>query len=1133
MIYPHDPHRGALRTTASHLIAKSLLISFLLLVFGIAPVALHAQTSQGQIAGTVTDQTGAVIPGATVVLTEVNTQATQTATTDGNGFFVATNLPIGDYTLEVSKPSYRSEKRGGFIVTADSHLTANFQLQVGSATEVVTVQAVQGEQINTTSGEVAHVIDTREVETLPLNGRNYTQVLTLIPGAVVTNPDIFSITTGLNSGNQVINGNRADSANLTVDGAFNQVAGSNGSLINNVGPDFIQEVKIETSNFSAEFGRTSGPAFNIVTKSGTNEWHGSAFEFLRNNVFDARPFFSANKTHLRFNDFGFAVGGPIIHDRLFFFVGQEYKRLRQQNAPTLFTVPTTAMLNGNFQGLLNSNGTPLQLFYPGTKTPIPGNNIAGLITPDGKAIANVYRVMDGLGAFTDSPAGVPALPTNNLSISPSNPLDFREDFVRLDYTINQRNRIFGRWISDHNTLIDPFGTFSTGGTLPTVPTQRNRPGQSYLLSETFTVNQNVINQATANFSFVSQHIPPYGVNYLRSTYGFQYQKLFPTAGEYPNGIPSVNITNEALWTGPYFALNSPTTDIQAGDTVSIVKGNHLIKFGGVFIRDRIDQNGRPNYNGNVVFNINNNPNTTGLALADALLGNFQSYTEASADPVGHFRFSQPEAFAQDTWKATRNLSLEFGVRWQLILPLYAQGNNYGNFDPHYYNPATAITVTTNGKVVPGTGNPYDGIVRTSAPIPADQLARVPNINTAAYPLIPQVAPRGLYTMHGAFGPRLGFAYAPDNKTSIRGGFGTFYYRPEGNVGFSQVNIQPFLQNIEFDNANLANISAGTANTSGLQGGISAIDPNLKNPYVEEYSFGVQREIPLGMLLETTYVGNVGHHLLRQPNINTPPIAAVAANQSINANYYNPFKGFSSIAQNRSDSNSNYNALQVYLSKRKGALALTASYTFAKGLGDSSSNNGDLANWQDLEYNYGELNIDRKHAFVTDANYQLPTFLGHNFLLREVVGGFNVTGVWRLQSGPFYTINATAATLGNRRANYVPGQPVYAKGSCCTLPGHVRQWLNPAAFTAPPANAFGNSGVGQVVLPGLDQLDANLAKVFPIHDRLTFRIQADFFNVLNHTNYSSLGVTATSGSSFGRLNAAYPPRQMQFGGKFTF
>jgi Carboxypeptidase regulatory-like domain len=1113
------------------LIQSFKLIGAVLLLAGGLVGPSYAQTSLGQIAGTVADATGAVIPGATVTITNLGTQAIRTAVSDSSGFYVATNLPIGDYSVEVKTTGYRSERRSGLAIVADAHLTADFQLQVGVATEAVSVTAVAAETINTTSGELAHVIDTKQVEALPLNGRNYTQLMTLIPGAVVTNPDIFAITTGLNSTNQVINGNRADSANLTVDGAFNQASGSNGSLINNVGADFIQEVKIETSNFSAEYGRTSGPAFNIVTKSGTNQFHGTVFEYVRNNIFDARPFFSAFKTQLVYNDFGYGVGGPILKNRLFFFVGEEWKRLRQQQAPSTFSVPSTAMLAGNFQGL-QSGGKPVQLVYPGTTTPIPNNNIASLMTPDGKAISNVYSTMIKLGTFTDSPAGAAALPSNNLILTPSNPLNFREDLVRLDFVINHNNTIFGRWISDHNTLIDPYGTFVTANTLPTVPTTRNRPGQSYLISETWNVSPNIVNQGTFNFSFVSQHIPPYGVNWERATFGFQYTKLFANSGEYPGGIPSVTINNFNGFSGPYFSLNSPTTDIQAGDTITIVKGSHLIKFGGVYIRDRIDQNGRPNYNGNVTFNPAGNPNTTGLAIADALIGQFSSYVEANADPVGHFRFSQPEAFVQDTWKAARKLSLEFGARWQMVLPLYTQGNNYGNFDPAYYNPANAITVTTGGKVVPGSGNAYNGLVRTAAPIPADQVSRVPNINTASYPFIPAVAPRGLFKMNSAIGPRVGFAYAATEKTAIRGGFGSFYYRPEGNVGFSQVNIQPYLQNVEFDNANLGNISAGTPNSTGLQGNISAIDPNLKNPYVLQYSLGIQQELSRGILMETTYVGNVGHHLLRQPNVNTPPIAQVAAGLAAgtNANFYNPYKGFSQVNQNRSDSNTNYNALEVYLTKTRGQLNFSVGYTYAKALGDSSPNNPDLANWQSLQYNYGELSIDRRHAFIATVVYQLPT-PSKNLFLREAFGGIQVTAVARVQTGPYYNITANASTLGTRRANYLGGS-YYLQGNRFTLPSHQAQWLNPAAFGVAPAASFGNSGVGAVILPGLQQGDVTLSKLFDFHERVQLKLQADAFNVLNHTNYSALDSNASDGG-FGRLNGAYPPRQMQFGAKVIF
>ena len=1097
---------------------KLATVVFLLFIgFG---MSLHGQTSLGQIAGTVTDSTGAIIPGAAVTITNLGRGSVRTTVTDGNGYFVVTNLPIGDYSVGVKKEGYGPQLRTGLSVIADAHLTANFQMQVGQVTEQVTVTAITGETLNVTSGELAHVIDTKQVEELPLNGRNYTQVLTLIPGAVVTNPDIFAITTGLNSTNQVVNGNRADSANLTVDGAFNQASGSNGSLVNNVSPDFIKEVKIETSNFSAEFGRTSGPAFNIVTKGGTNQWHGGAIEYARNNDFDARPYFSSIKTHLVYNNFGYFVGGPIIKDKLFIFGGEEWKRLRQQQSPSVQTTPSSAQLAGNFAGVA-------QLNFPGTTTPIPNNNIAALMTDDGKAIAKVFTTMNKLGTYTDQTGA-----TNNLTLIPLNPLNYREDIVRLDYTINNKHSIYGRWISDHNSLIDPFGTFSSSN-LPTTPTTRNRPGQSYLASETWNFKPTMVNQATVNFGWVSQNIPPYGSNWQRSAYGFQFTKLFPGAGPYPTGIPFVTIQNFASFQGPNFALHSPTTDIQFADTISIIKGNHLVKFGGIFIRNRVDQNGRPQYLGQINFTTSSSSNTTGNGLADALLGNFAQYTEANADPTGHFRFNQPEAFVQDTWKIARKLSLELGVRWQLIRPLYTQGNNMTNFDPSVYSASSAVTVLTNGKIVPGTGNPFNGLVRAAKGVPSDQAARVPNVNTSAFQYIPIGAPRGFYNMNGAVGPRLGFAYAYDDKTSIRGGFGVFYYRAEGNVTFSQVNVQPWLQNVEFDNANLSNISGGSPNNTALQGGISAIDPKLKNPYVDDFSLGVQRELPWSVLLETTYVGNLAHHLLRQPNINAPTPAQVASNTSFSSNYFNPYLGFTGISQNRSDSNSNYNALQLYLTKRQGQLTFTSGYTFGKTLGDSSSNNTGLEWWQNRAYNYGSLSIDRRHAWISTATWELPKFEGKGLLLREAVGGWGLTGVYRYQSGPYYSITGSAPTLGTRRANQVAGQSIYAKGDRFTLSNHQAQWINPAAFVAAPSNAFGNAGVANVELPSLQQVDLTASKSFVITERVNFRFQADAFNAFNHCNYSSVGTTATSGSSFGRLNGAYPNRQLQLGARVTF
>ena len=548
------------------------LVTLLLSSLILSSLAI-AQTSFGRISGTVTDPAGAIIAAATVEVKNVGTQAVRTTKSDGNGFYSFSDLPIGTYSVDVNQTGFRRQQRTNLEIVADARLTVNFQMQLGDVTQTVDVTAQAGEALNTTSGELSHVIDTKQVQNLALNGRNYTQLMTMVPGAVVTNPDQFSVTTSLSATNQSLNGNRSDTNNLTVDGAYNSVAGSNGSLVNNVSSEFIQEVKLQTSNASAEYGRFSGAAFNIVTKNGTNDFHGAAFEYFRNDILDnADLFFAPNKTELRFNDFGYDLGGPILKNKFFFFVGEEWKRLRQQQTPTRLTVPSAAQLAGNFGNT--------RIIDPTTKLAFPGNQIpTARITPDGQAIANVYQILSSEAASYNPNGGA-----NNLTEAPANPLDFREDIVRLDYSINEKHMLYGRWVQDSNELLDPFGTFAAGGNLPTTPTLRSRPGESFLASETWLPTPHIVNEAHANATWVSQHIPPTGINWLRSTFGFQFQRLF-NGGTYPNGIPQVSITGLAGFQGPNFSLMSPTTDMQFADTLSVTLGSHLIKAGVMVARD--------------------------------------------------------------------------------------------------------------------------------------------------------------------------------------------------------------------------------------------------------------------------------------------------------------------------------------------------------------------------------------------------------------------------------------------------------------------------------------------------------------------------------------------------------------------
>jgi hypothetical protein len=969
-------------------------------------------------------------------------------------------------------------------------------------------------------------------------------LLTLIPGVAQTTDDQLELSTSLATNTQSVNGNRGQMTNMTVDGGTNLQSGSNASQINNVGIDFIQEVKVQTSNFSAEYGRNSGAQVNVVTRSGTNSFHGSAFEYLRNDKLDARNFFAPVRPTLRYNDFGYSFGGPIQKDKFFFFGGQEWKKIRRLANPVVRTLPTQAELNGDFSGRTGTLNVPTgyTAINPATGAtvaagqPIPQRNLSNLrlngqpagITADGRAIANVYRSMIGLAtSYRDAAVG------NNTTFQQPNPFDYREDIIRLDYRFNSSHNIYGRYIHDENELIDPFGTFITSQ-LPTIPSARSRPGTSYQLAYTWLVTPTFINEAKANISIVSQHIPPASEFWKRETYGFQYAQLFPGGGVYGNSIPDTTITGFASFAGAARSLVSPTTDIMVGDNVTWVHGNHTLKTGGLVYRNRIDQNGRTTYAGNVTFNAAGNTRSTGNALADALLGNFRTYSESSLDPVGFFRFTQTEAFVNDSWKVTPRLSLELGVRYQFGTPFYTQANNLANFDPALYNPAQAVTVLANGTIDPTRGgNRLNGLVRAGGGVPPEELGRVPGGDSAFVQSVPTGAPRGLYNGHHYFMPRIGFAYSPfkDNKTAIRGGFGVYYDRVEGNLIFPSEGNPPYVTSSQFSNANLSNITSGSTTIAPFDT-INAVDPNLDTPYTESFSLSVQRELPWGFFAEAAYVGNLGRHLIRQPDINQASFAALAANaalptaQRVDTNALRPYKGYSAIRMRLSDSTANYHSMQLFAAKRTGRSRTTLSYTFSKVLTDASGFNDNPEDAFNRDYNYGPATFDRRHIFAATYTYTLPTLHNSNGFLRAVFGGYELSGITRLQSGAYFTVVGNTST-GSRRADYVGGDVLIPNGNRSQA-----AWVNRAAFANAPDTRRGTAGVGTVEGPGTQVWDFSFRRRVGITEHLKLQLQADIFNAFNRTNFRDMDVNLAN-AAFGTLTAAGPPRTIQLGMKFSF
>jgi hypothetical protein len=1084
------------------------------------------------------------VPGATVSATNVANNLVRTVNTDDDGFYTVTNLPVGTYNVAVERTGFKHAVQENLALSADARLTVDFTLEAGGITETVQITTSAGETVNTTSGEVARVIDSQQVQNLALNGRNYIQLLTLIPGVALTTDDQLELSTSLATNTQSVNGNRGQMTNMTVDGGSNLQSGSNASQINNVGIDYIQEVKVQTANFSAEYGRNSGAQVNVVTKSGGNDFHGSAFEFLRNDRLDARNFFAPVRPPLRYNDFGYSFSGPIQKDKLFFFGGQEWKKIRRLAAPKVLTVPTLAELNGDFSGRSGTLNVPVGYTAVNPTTgatvaagqPIPGRNLANLrlngapagITADGRAIASVYRTMIGLAtSYTNAPVA------NNATFQQPNPFDYREDILRFDYRFNERHTIYGRYIHDNNDLIDPYGTFITSP-LPTIPSARSRPGTSVQISYTWLITPTFINEAKANAAWVSQHIPPSGNYWKRETYGFTFAQLFTGGGVYENSIPDTTVSGFAGFNGAARSLVSPTTDLMGSDNVTWVRGPHTLKFGGLVYRNRIDQNGRTTYAGSVAFNASGNARSTGNALADALLGNFRTYSESAIDPLGFFRFTQTEAFVNDSWKVNKRLSLELGVRYQFGTPIYTQANNLSNFDPSLYNPAQAVTVLANGTIdTTRGGNRLNGLVRAGNGVPESEVARVPGANSALVQAVPTGAPRGLYEGHHYFMPRVGFAYSPfkDNKTSIRGGFGMYYDRVEGNIIFPSEGNPPFATSAQYSNANLSNITGGSTTLAPFDT-INAINPNLDTPYTMSYSLSVQRELPLGIFAEAAYVGNLGRHLIRQPDINQATFDALRANaalpsaQRVDTNALRPYKGYSAIRMRLSDSTSNYHAMQLYATKRKGDFLATFSYTWSKVLTDASGFNDNPEDPFNRRYNYGPASFDRRHIFAATYTYKVPFFRHMNGFAKAALDGFEISGITRLQSGAYFTVVGNTS-IGSRRADYLGGNVLIPNGQ-----RSQSSWINRAAFAPAPDTRRGTGGVGTVEGPGTQVWDFSIRRRFAITERFKLQFQADIFNAFNRTNFRDMEVNLAN-ASFGTLTAAGPARNIQFGLKLTF
>ncbi len=664
--------------SAVSMVPIALVTALLFALLGTGDFAV-AQDIVGRISGTIVDRQGAVVPGATVTIKNESTGvARPPITTNGAGLYVADDLPVGTYTVTVEKTGFKRTSVAGNTVTAGGRLTVDATLEVGAVSETVSVQAVPV-TINTTSGEISTTITNQQVDNIPLNQRHYETVVGLIPGAALQSSGLSpaSITSGYNNSIAVINGLRLDGQNWSVDGGWNLDAGSNNSVFNEVGVDFIQEVDVQSSNYDAEFGRSASATVNVVTKSGGDQYHGGLFEYVQNNIFNAanagtkltfKPgppgpttltgYNAVPPFHL--NDFGWDAGGPIPYiqpkGKLFFFAGQEWKRFRGsapglQSATETQTFPTVAEAGGDFTDVYNG-GAGLVLKTPaiipascgGTLFTAPNVINPACITGDGAAIQKLYSTAAKLSTVGGLPTTVAA---NNLTFNLPNPANIREDVIRVDEHPTEKQGIYFRYLHDNVLITNPYSTFGTTPEVPVDPDQRDRPGYNIQIGWTSLISQNLVNEFKFNADWHKQHTPLVGTSWMKSNYGFEFIPPFGNPAQFTDGLPQISFTavsgfptaapTVTYGPAPNY-LESPTTDISFADNFSIVKNNHSIKFGGFYARNRKTQNSRTNYDGIITFadtaGATTGSNSTGDPFADALLGNFGSLAQNSAYTVG-------------------------------------------------------------------------------------------------------------------------------------------------------------------------------------------------------------------------------------------------------------------------------------------------------------------------------------------------------------------------------------------------------------------------------------------------------------------------------------------------------------------
>lgn len=1145
---------------------------FRLLAIGILMVllstALVAQTITGTMTGTVLDPSGAAVAGADVTASQAATGAQRTVQTNELGDFIIGSLQPGVYTMTVTSPGFKTLQRTNVVLaSAETLAVGRLSLEIGAVTDQVTVVA-EGVAVQVASSERAGVITTGQLENLLVKSRNPMSLLSLMPG-VVDRGGIGNTERVDRNFDISVQGNRRNANTVTVDGMPTNPMGNNFNGVVMLGQDSVAEVKVLLSNYPAEYGRSSGATVNFVTKSGTKEFHGLASYFKRHEQFNANDFFNNRfgrpKPRYRYNTWNYNIGGPVAlgnfnknKDKLFFFWSQEFWPLRVPQPIAQITVPTVLERQGNFTQSIDLNNRLIPIRDPNTRQIFPGNVVpASLLNSSGLSLLKVFPEPNFLDRGISGGR-------YNYVFQVENETPIRMENARIDYNLKPNHSLALTIASFVDQQTGAVGILTSGATnWPQKEKTYRLHGQGYILRYTGVLSPTLINETSFGWTRRPEgnSAPDEDIRRnQRATVGFTAGQLNPATN--PLGlIPNATfggIQNPAnLFMEGRFPFYQQLHAFNLTNNVTKTMGSHTFKTGIMIERNFQGALGNGNYAGNFVFTPNvNNPMDTGYAYSNSAMGVFTSYTEASARIINSFRQHAVEWFAQDLWRATRRLTLEYGMRFHVLQPIYMRSNELSSFDISRYDPGRAVQLVqpvrvnnqrvgrhpVTGQILPVT---LIGAIAAGTGDPANGMAVAGQGGT----------PRGLIPGYGVqFGPRVGFALDVfgNGRTAIRGGIGMFYNRPNMSENYLRfTGQQPLVEN--------PNVFFGTL--SGLTSSVGSIFPQNANgmdgsdrvPRVMNYSFSIQHNVGWNTVVDVGYVGSLARNQMWLRNVNPIPLGAnfdpANADPSnpatpLAAPFLRPIPGYNDILISEPASSSNYHSMQVTARRRFAqSVQFGLAWTWSKAMNYTNFDNNAVSVLASPRYwNYGLSLFDRTHNVRIDWTWDLPKVRSGNTFIDYALNRWQLSGITSFISGEPLSISYTTVTPIDITGTASQGARVDVTGNP-VLPKSERTFsrnFRTEVFALPARNTFGTSAPTQIRGPGINNWDMVLIKDLPIREQIRMQFRVEAYNAFNQTQFATVDTAARFDAAgnqvnarFGEFLASRPPRIMQFALRFIF